>query len=480
MTADYVAYHAADRPDAVAVIHDGRTISFAQFREDIRRAMRAVRELGPSRGGSIAVGADNLYLHWLLLLACEQLGIAAASFLSGDALNCIPLLASVDLAVAEPECPIPAAKRRHALTRPWIQGVLARANEGEEPALPKTPDDPVRIVQTSGTTGANKRFLITRRMHDSLNVQWRWVFGLDHRCRYLQTLPLVVRATYDLGSACLRSGGTLVLESRMGTIEALTAHSITHAILLPVQLGGTMDHLAPDFAKPRELTIVSFGAAVSPTLREKVTARLATSLCDLYGTVEVAAVSTIWRPDTDGFGTLLPQVQAEAVDDRDEPVPLGEMGRIRLKAAGMSEGYIDDPETTARLFRDGWFYPGDVGVIRPGRQLKIFGRADDLLNIGGQKFLPAVLEAWLLGQETAGDVGVCSLPNADGIEELCIAVAHVGHDDEELMSRIQHALRHVQVGRFHVVRLDRIPRFENGKLRRKLLREEVARAVVSR
>ena len=79
MTADYVAYHAADRPDAVAVIHDGRTISFAQFREDIRRAMRAVRELGPSRGGSIAVGADNLYLHWLLLLACEQLGIAAAS-----------------------------------------------------------------------------------------------------------------------------------------------------------------------------------------------------------------------------------------------------------------------------------------------------------------------------------------------------------------------------------------------------------------
>ncbi len=43
------------------------------------------------------------------------------------------------------------------------------------------------------------------------------------------------------------------------------------------------------------------------------------------------------------------------------------MGRIRLKAAGMSdEGYIDDPETTARLFRDGWFYPGDVGVIRPG------------------------------------------------------------------------------------------------------------------
>ncbi len=137
------------------------------------------------------------------------------------------------------------------LTRPWIQGVLARrANEGEEPALPKTPDDPVRIVQTSGTTGANKRFLITRRMHDSLNVQWRWVFGLDHRCRYLQTLPLVVRATYDLGSACLRSGGTLVLESRMGTIEALKPRTRSPMLFsCPSNSGAPMDHLAPDFAE---------------------------------------------------------------------------------------------------------------------------------------------------------------------------------------------------------------------------------------
>jgi 2,3-dihydroxybenzoate-AMP ligase len=479
MTADFIAYHATERPEAVAFVNEGRAIGYAEMSADIGRLARALGALGLARGHSIAVGADDVYVHWLLLLAAERLGIAAASFQLGEQ-RAAPLLASVDLVLSEPHFSTAGATRHHALTPAWLQSVLALPAEGAAPGPPKRPDDPVRIVRTSGTTATSKRFLVLRRMHEAVGAQWSWAFGLTRRSRFLVTLPLIVRATYDLGSACLRAGGTVVVETRTGLAATLSAHGITHAILLPINLKTVLDDLPPDFAKPRELTIVSFGAALARALRERATQRLASALCDLYGTVEAAAVSAIWRPDTDGFGTLLPSVQADAVDERGEPVPLGEIGRLRVKTDGMSEGYLDDPETTRRMFRDGWFYPGDVAVFRPGRQLKVLGRADDLLNIGGNKFLPADLEDQLANQVPAADVGVSSIENADGIEELCVAVSTDAYDSPELRDRIARAFGDAQLGRYYIVRLARIPRTAIGKIERKALKEAVARTLAAR
>jgi len=91
-----------------------------------------------------------------------------------------------------------------------------------------------------------------------------------------------------------------------------------------------------------------------------------------------------------------------------------------------------------------------------------------------------VLETSLMQLETAGDVGVCSKPNEDGFDELCIALANVEHGDQEVMDRIMQALRRISVGRFHVVKLARIPRSANGKLQRNVLREDVARVLRGR
>ena len=69
MTAEYVAYHGIERPDAIAVVSNGREIPYMELDRDIRAMSRALRELGLSRGHSVAIRSDNLYVHWLLLLA---------------------------------------------------------------------------------------------------------------------------------------------------------------------------------------------------------------------------------------------------------------------------------------------------------------------------------------------------------------------------------------------------------------------------
>ncbi|HYC15102.1 MAG TPA: class I adenylate-forming enzyme family protein, partial [Stellaceae bacterium] len=155
-------------------------------------------------------------------------------------------------------------------------------------------------------------------------------------------------------------------------------------------------------------------------------------------------------------------------------LPLGTAGSIRMRDEAMATGYLDDPESTARKFRDGWFYPGDVGILHDPRRIQIVGREDELLNIGGIKMAPSAVEAWVMQHATAADIGVCSLRNAEGIEEICVAVVEPGHGDADLMERITRAFWDHHIGRnFYVVKLTRIPRNANGKILRGPLKQAV-------
>lgn len=113
------------------------------------------------------------------------------------------------------------------------------------------------------------------------------------------------------------------------------------------------------------------------------------------------------------------------------------------------------------------------------RRLQVVGRGDDLLNIGGRKHSPDVLEQLILKHATLGDVGVCSLPNPEGLEELFVGISAAAHDERDLLERLNRALEPVRVGRFYVVWLPRIPRNPNGKIQRDLLRDAIAAATGS-
>src|SRR5216683_1057499 len=171
-TADYIDFHAIERPDAVGIVHYGRAITFSVLNRDLRKLTRAVAKLDVPRGGSVAVGTDDLYTHWLLLLAFERLGIATTSFLSGEAEASARLLADVDLVISEPHFPAVRARQHHAITGEWLTQALALEPEDDEPALPCSADDPLRILRTSGTTGSAKRIAHWRALHDAWVTRW--------------------------------------------------------------------------------------------------------------------------------------------------------------------------------------------------------------------------------------------------------------------------------------------------------------------
>src|SRR5438445_9419270 len=129
------------------------------------------------------------------------------------------------------------------------------------------------------------------------------------------------------------------------------------------------------------------------------------------------------------------------------------------------------------MFGDGWLYPGDVGVLQSDRQLHVMGRGDELLNIGGKKIAPSYIEALVARHLEIADVGVCSLPNPEGVEEIHVALAAPDGDDAELRRRLARAFAGFPYGKIRPVKVARIPRNANGKILRSALREIVAAAI---
>jgi 2,3-dihydroxybenzoate-AMP ligase len=478
MTADYIAFHAAERPDAVAFIDDGREITYSQFASDIRKFIGALRELGLVRGNRAGVGRCEVYLSWVLLLALEQLGVTAVMLMENEAPDILPLIASLDLVISKRRFPEDTVKKQHALTPQWVQHVMGLPDHGDDALPPKAPDDPVLVLYTTGTTADRKLLSFTLRTQSARINNWMWRLGLTRTSRYLLNFFFNVHAAYTLASAVIRSGGTVISETRTDMAPTLTAHAITHVMLFPIHLSITLDTLPAGFVKPKDLMIVTFGATLPEAVRERAEALLAIAIEDNYGSREVGFVSRILASGRGGVGTVSPGAEVEVIGEDGRPLPPGRAGTLRIKTQYMLQEYLDNPDATDRVFRDGWFYPGDVAILHGPRQLELVGRGDELMNIGGLKLAPGFIEGLLVRHAIAGDVGVCSLRNASGIEELCVALSDVQGSDQYLAAQIARALSAAgPLGRICVARLGRIPRNESGKIQRNRLRDAVARTI---
>src|SRR6185436_651585 len=124
------------------------------------------------------------------------------------------------------------------------------------------------------------------------------------------------------------------------------------------------------------------------------------------------------RPDV--TGRLAPWIEAQAVDESDRPLPDGEGGILRYRSPHFVREYYDDPEASARAFRGGWFYPGDIGTVA-GRLLTLHSRVDDVINLGGLKVNPNSVEAVLVQHPGVAEAGVFATARANGTARLTAA-----------------------------------------------------------
>ncbi len=97
-------------------------------------------------------------------------------------------------------------------------------------------------------------------------------------------------------------------------------------------------------------------------------------------------------------------------------------GRVELAGPMLATGYLDAPEETAMVLRDGWFRTSDLGRLDAQGRLQVLGRADDVIVTGGLNVVPAEVEAVISGLPGVAAACVVGLPDPDWGERVTAVV----------------------------------------------------------
>jgi acyl-CoA synthetase (AMP-forming)/AMP-acid ligase II len=464
---DIVGAVAARAPDRAAIVADGEVVSYAALLRRIEQVAGALAGLGLRPGQTVAVGVGDPLLHLLLLAAFEQRGVVTGSFRTDEGEGCHDLLAAVDTVLTD-TAESPAPCRRHVVLGPdW----MARAAQGPPPAEAIAPvDAPMMIIRSSGTTGRPKRMLLTRAMLAARRDQRVAAYGMTASTRYLLTVAPNVHSVVVGITLTWQLGGLVVTERRLPLWLAFAACQPSHATILPRQLAELLAALPADFARLPGLTLIVMGGRLPAALRAAALARFAGGIVDHYGANEAGLIC---RLEADGTGALAPGMTAAIVDAAGAPVGAGLPGFVAVRGAAVAAGYLDAPALTARHFRDGWFLTDDLAVALGDHRLRLFGRAGEVLNIGGHKLACAEVEAVLLAESGLADAAVAQ----DGLD-AAVTVACVLAPAQTLAqaeARIRACLPAL-LADARLVAVAAIPRTPTGKPRRPALAALLAAA----
>jgi O-succinylbenzoic acid--CoA ligase len=160
-------------------------------------------------------------------------------------------------------------------------------------------------------------------------------------------------------------------------------------------------------------------------------------------------------------------------------VGVGANELIKIAGRVLFSGYRRQPAQTAAVLRDGWFHTADLGAFDAAGRLVVRGRADDLINTGGEKVMAADVEAALETHPGVAGVSVVGVPDPEWGERVTALVVAADPDRppvlEELRAQVRDRLPGYAAPRALVL-VPEIPLLASGKPDPQRLRELAERA----
>ncbi len=462
-TLDYIRLHARRRPQHPAVLTATQRVGYARLHDDLRQMVAALAQLEVPPGDLVAVGLDSFYLQLLVVLGFEALGVTTGSFRPGET-GAEWLFAKARLVVAGADAAELPGRRLLRAPPNWLQQL--RGTAAVLPPLPAPAGaQGAVLLRSSGTTGTPKPMLmnrhilgirIRRRVEDS---------GFSRTSRYLALMHPTVSIVYQNTQACLRLGATVASDHGMPLGHGFALFKPTHTTILPYHLGRilALPSLPPGSHLPG-LRLAIAGGAFPDSMRRAALARLCGTVVNRYSSNESGMIGAVGE---DGIIQANRGMQAEVVGEDGAPAGTGEVGHLRFRGAGILSAYLDNPEATARVFRDGWFYPGDLGrMVAPGR-FRLLGRDGDVVNLSGIKMACDEVENTIRAAVPVADVAVIH-----GMQggPLTVCVVPAGNSPRQGLGR---AIEPVLGVPFNLWITDAVPRTPEGKVKRGELRRLV-------
>jgi acyl-CoA synthetase (AMP-forming)/AMP-acid ligase II len=484
-------------PDRVAVGSRDGGLSYRELLTKARRLAALLADRGVERLGLVDL---NSVIVPLCLFGAGIAGVpfAPVNYRLTDAqLNAILTRLAPALVVA-------GGDAAHRLTgidgidvmrRDELLKTLDAADDPSEEPPFVDPEDIAVLLFTSGTTGEPKAAVLRHRHLTS------YIFGsVDFMCADEDEAQLVSVPPYHIAglSAVLSSvysGRRIVYIPAFDPSEWIRVardEGITQAMVVPTMLGRVLDNLEAEGMTLDRLRHLSYGGGRMPAeLIERAMALLPNvAYVNAYGLTETSSTIAVLGPEEHreaaasddpkvrarlgSVGRPLPSIEVEIRDALGTALPPGERGEICVRGEQVAGEYLG----RSVLTDDGWFPTNDAGYLDEDGYLFLDGRLDDVIVRGAENLSPGEIEDTLLAHPAVAEVAVVGIPDPEWGEGVAAAVVlEEGADagESELQGWVRERLRSTKTPQVIQFRGE-LPYNETGKLLRRLLRDELAKA----
>ncbi|MHA7598465.1 AMP-binding protein [Alicycliphilus sp. T452] len=355
------------------------------------------------------------------------------------------------------------------------------------------------FLYSSGTTGRPKGIKrpltpYADRLKDSYDaVLWREVLGLGHDSIYLTMAPLYHAAPIRSAMRNIDWGGSTVVASRFDAEQALrliAEYRVTVSQWVPTMMVRMLAlpeavRQAADLSSMR--SAIHAAAPCPPDVKRRMIEWWGPVWVEYYGGSEGIGITAIdsheWLRKPGSVGrTKLGTVHIK--DDEGHDLPAGQQGRIWFSGCPRFAYHNDPAKTAAAYDAQGCATFGDIGHVNEDGYLFISGRRTDLILSGGVNIYPQEIENLLATYPGVADVAVIGVPHPEFGEEVKAVVelrdpAQAGPAlAEALIAHCRQHIAHLKCPR-SVDFVPTLPRLENGKLYKRLLMDQYAKAAES-
>jgi acyl-CoA synthetase (AMP-forming)/AMP-acid ligase II len=433
--------HAVRRARHAAIVEGENVLRYADLNPLVKRTARYLGRSGVSSGDIVGVCLKDSADHLVTMFALARLGAVILPLdwrWREDEKQRLTSFFEVGHAITEPGDNI-AGSDCLAVDTDWH-----RAVEAQVPDCPCADggDRPLLLSLSSGTTGRPRGPMMNHSQFiGRLMIQWV-TLGFSQHDRYLSATPLYFGGGRSFTMGSLFSGGTVIMFAPPYEPEDLVAAVAelkpTTLLLVPTLLRRLLQ--MPDTGTPLLgglKRLLSTGAVLHPDERETVMRRLNPEFINYYGSTEGGGI-TVLLPEHQGeaaasVGEPVFATEVQVVDDDGKAVAVGEIGLVRYRGPSVADGFFNDPEASAEAFRDGWFYPGDIGRLDRDGRLYLVGRAKDVIIRAGVNIYPAEIEETLIAHPSVRDAAVVGWPSKVNGEEVAAFVVKQGEVEGEAL-----------------------------------------------
>lgn len=446
-----LAARAEDEPDRCALaVAGGGALTFGQWRDRAWRVAGSLVADGVRPGERVALAFtedewDTFAVAYFGVLAAGAVAVPLSSRMSAEA----------------------AARVVAHCQAVRVVDELDETGAPIDAPVPARPGDPAQILYTSGTTGTPKAVVAC---HANLTHGWAprpRQRPLAHSRHFLHSFPLGTNAAQTMLFNALGAAPTAVMVPDFrpdGFLDAVDAYAAGTVFLVPA-MAAELVNRAP---RPGVLLAGCTGAALPPPVAQGLAGTFPrATVVNYYTSTEAAPAQTTMvfdpaRPTSVGRPSA---GQLEIRDPAGHPLPAGAVGDVWLASPTTARTYLDDPGSSATVFRDGWTRMGDVGRLDADGYLHLLDRETDMVQVGGFKVATPGVEAVLFAHPDVADAAVLGVPHPVRGTTLVAAVVPRGDGlaPDALRAFVRDRLTEAEVPA-RIIVVAALPRNDGGKV----------------